>query len=355
MMIQSIRHPSALSQASVRGIGAVMRPGRAADVDSLYRLATLGGTGLTNLPPDRSVLANKLIATEEALQDSGARERGAAILLIAEDAQGAIVGTSCVFPRVGIDWPFYSYRVTRQALDSRAAGKRSGQKLLMLANDFDGEAEVGGLFVDPAARHLALGKLAARSRYLFIAQHRDWFGRIVIAELRGWQDATGRSPVWEAIGRHFYDMSLAEADRFGAIHGNQFIADLGPRHPLYVSMLPPEAQAALGRPHQDGEAAHRMLMVEGFRDQGYVDIFDGGPTPVAMIDELAAVRDCHAAPVVPSTEGEAVDALVAAGGGADFRAARVTLRGCDAGVSLGAEDSRRLRLEAGETVRWCPF
>jgi arginine N-succinyltransferase len=355
-MIQSPEQSTgSVSAERLRGTGAVMRAGRRSDLDSLYRLATLGGTGLTNLPPDREVLRNKLAANEAALGDAAARERGAAILLIAEDAEGAIVGTSCVFPRVGIDWPFYSYRITRQARDSRAAGKRSGQKLLVIANDFDGEAEVGGLFIDPAARHLALGKLAARSRYLFIAQHREWFGRVVIAELRGWQDASGRSPVWEAIGRHFYDMSLAEADRFGAIHGNQFIADLGPRHPLYVSMLPPDAQAALGRPHDDGQPAHGMLMKEGFRDQGYVDIFDGGPTPVAMIDELSAVRDCRVASIASACHGELVDALVAAGDGAAFRSARVSLQTSAGAVSLNPLDARRLKLEPGETIRWCPM
>ena len=86
---------------------------------------------------------------------------------------------------------------------------------------------MGGLFVDPTARGHAVGGLTARSRYLFIALHREWFGRRVMAELRGWQDAEGKSPVWEAIGRRFYDMDFEDADRTNAVEGNQFIADLG--------------------------------------------------------------------------------------------------------------------------------
>jgi arginine N-succinyltransferase len=335
--------------------GVVMRTARASDLDGLYRLATLGGTGLTNLPPDRETLARKLAAHEAGLTDAAAREQGACILLIAETPAGDIVGTSCIFPRIGVDWPFYSYRTTRQTRDSRAAGRRAAQKLLVLANDFDGEAEVGGLFVDPAARHLALGKLAARSRYLFMAQHRDWFGRYVVSELRGWQDADGRSPVWEAIGRHFYDMTLAEADRFGAINGNQFIADLSPRHPVYVSLLPKDAQDALGRPHDDGRPAHRMLIDEGFRDQGYVDIFDGGPTPVALIDELATLRHSRLAAVGAVARGAAVDALVAAGAGSTFRVIRATLRAGADNVALASDDAERLDISSGDKVRWCPI
>ena len=163
--------------------------------------------------------------------------------------------------------------------------KSSGVAVVRLAikADLDGEAEIGMLFIDPNMRSGALGTLAARSRYLLIAAHRDWFGRRVMAELRGWLDAEGRSPVWEATGRHFYDMDFHEADRTGALTGNQFIADLGPRYPLYLSLLPAAAQVALGQPHDDGRPAFDMLVAEGFHAGDYVDIFDGGPTLVADI------------------------------------------------------------------------
>ena len=57
---------------------------------------------------------------------------------------------------------------------------------------------MGGPLLDPTRRGEALGRLMARVRYLFIARHRDWFAHRVIAELRGYQTADGRSPVWEA-------------------------------------------------------------------------------------------------------------------------------------------------------------
>jgi arginine N-succinyltransferase len=333
----------------------LLRTAGPADVDALLALAKSGGTGLTNLPPNRRALRQRLEASTGALSDPELREAGAGIMFVVVDTGGSVLATSAVFPRVGVEWPFYSYRQVKQTRDSRTAGRRTSQNLLMLTNDFDGEAEVGGLFVAPEARALSIGKLAARSRYLFMAQHRSWFGERVIAELRGWQNPAGQSPVWEGIGRHFYNMTLAEADRFGSVRGNQFIADLGPRHPIYTSLLSPEAQAALGRPHDDGRGAYAMLMKEGFVDQGYVDIFDGGPTPVAQIDRLETVKSSRQARFAGLSAEPATEALVAAGDGARFRVLRTRVEG--EGDELRLRDSavRGLGLEAGESLRWCPL
>ena len=298
----------------------VVRMAKAGDIDALYSLSVAGGAGLTSLPADREVLASKLDGSERAVSCAEVREAGAAILLIVE-LDGRVVGTSCIFPRVGAQWPFYSYRLIRQAARSQMVGRTQSQILLSLVNDFDGEAEVGGLLIDPSARGHALGAMAARARYLFIAAHRDWFGDRVIAELRGWQHESGNSPVWDAVGRHFYSMEFDEADRTGAIFGNQFIADLGPRYPLYVSLLPEQARAALGRPHDDGRLAYEMLLGEGFRAGDYVDIFDGGPTLVADIDWIRTVRECCKSSVTGIAEG-GIPSIVATGLGPDFRVAR---------------------------------
>jgi arginine N-succinyltransferase len=299
---------------------AILRPAVSGDIDGVMALAVAGGSGLTNLPPDRDMLTNRIEASERAICDSQEREAGAAIMLVIECGK-RIVGVSGIFPRVGAQWPFYSYRLTRQASRSLAVGKSQAQVLLNLVNDFDGEAEVGMLFVDPAMRGSALGKLAARGRYLFMAAHRDWFGKRVMAELRGYQDNDGNSPVWEAIGRHFYGMDFQEADRTGAVAGNQVIADLGPRYPLYQSLLPAVAQAALGKPHNDGRPAFEMLIEEGFQAGEYVDIFDGGPTVFADIDAIKTVREARTVTMGGIGVG-GENSLIAVGSGPQFRVAR---------------------------------
>lgn len=332
----------------MKGANALIRPVQARDLEAVLDLTRRGGTGLTNLPPDRDVLERRIAAAEQALVDQQARADGAAIMLIAE-VHGQIAATGMVFARVGAEWPFYSYRITRQTALSRALNRSKAQRLLNLVNDFDGETEVGGLFVDPDMRGLALGQLMARSRYMFMAAHRSWFGNRVIAELRGYQDGQGRSPVWDAIGRQFYDMEFEEADRTGAIHGNQFIADLGPRYPIYISTLPVPAQDALGRPHDDGRPAHAMLVTEGFRDEGYVDIFDGGPTLVAAIDAVRTVASAREVSFLGPGPGNA-DALIAVGQGKEFRLVRAMAAISDEGVTLAADAARLLELSEGDAV-----
>lgn len=341
--------PDSSSSASA----PVVRMACQADLEGLYRLASTGGDGLTNLPPDREALGRKLAASEQAVISAEAREQGAAILFIVE-MDGRVVGTSCVFPVVGADWPFYSYRLTRQVSLSRDLVKRNAQSVLNLVNDFDGECEVGGLFVDPDCRGHAVGKVAARARYLFIAAHREWFGQKVIAELRGYQDDVGRSPVWEAIGRHFYAMEFSEADRTGALTGNQFIADLGPRYPLYVSMLPETAQQALGQPHNDGRPAVQMLLDEGFSVGDYVDIFDGGPTLVADIDLVRSIRNCRLSKVehiIDAGDGW-TRALVASGTGAHFKVAPGLVA---QGGKIDTMLASNLSMQIGDTFRYLPL
>jgi arginine N-succinyltransferase len=48
----------------------------------------------------------------------------------------------------------------------------------------------------------------ARSRYLFIKQHRPRFGGRVLAELRGVMDQAGNSPFWDALAGRFFGMSF---------------------------------------------------------------------------------------------------------------------------------------------------
>ncbi len=302
-------------------VSAVVRVARPDDLDGLFKLASAGGVGLTNLPADRAALARRLEASAAAVADAAERETGAAVVLVTE-VDGEIAGTGCVFARVGADWPFFSFRLTRQTKRSAALDKRVTHSALNLVNDFDGDTEIGGLLVDPARRGGRLGVLTARARYLFIAQHRDWFRGRVIAELRGYQNASGVSPVWEALGRHFYDMPFEVADRLNAMSGSQFIADLCPRHAIYVSLLPQAAQDALGRPHDDGRRAYDMLLDEGFRRDGYVDIFDGGPTLVADIDDLRTVRAARDTVVAGVNDNAGSGGVLACTGlGDGFRAA----------------------------------
>jgi arginine N-succinyltransferase len=332
-----------------------VRTARTDDVEGLYRLAVSAGSGLTNLPADREALARRLAcSTEEIEATAPGMARPMMLVLEADDE---VAGTAMVISRVGSEWPFYSYKMSRISQSSKDIGKTVSTYVLNLVNDFEGHAEVGGLFLDGRLRGTSAGRLIARSRYLFMAEHRYWFGDYVMAELRGVQDDTGASPFWEAVGRQFYAMDFEEADRLNSMRGNQFIADLGPKYPIYVNLLSEPARNALGQPHRDGRRAYELLLQEGFRDEDYVDIFDGGPTVEARIDDLRAVRDAKVHPVAEIVEvvTDAADCLVSVGHGRDFRASRgqVRLSGLEATVSRALADC--LGIEVGESIRHVVF
>ncbi|MDE1918629.1 MAG: arginine N-succinyltransferase [Sphingomonadales bacterium] len=296
-----------------------VRMARKEDLDALLALAALSGGGMTNLPNDRAALQERLSRSETSLDAQISAPQDEFYMLALEDGEGRVIGTASIFSRIGVRWPFYSYKMARVTHVSRGLDRMFSTNVLHLVNDFDGATEIAGLFLHPDARTGGMGAMLARSRYLFIAQHRERFGDQVVAELRGWMEGD-TSPFWEAVAGPFFGGGVLEADLFNAMHGNQFIADLMPRYPIYTSMLPTEAREAIGRPHEKSLPAYRLLMAEDFLDDGYCDIFDAGPTVHARTDQIRTIRDCEvldAAGPVRASKGPG--RLIASGRLRDFR------------------------------------
>ncbi len=269
-----------------------IRAARAGDFRAFYDLAKLTGGGFTNLPAEKATLEGKLARSEEGFSRVGDTPADDLYLFMLEDFEtGAIRGTCQIFGQVGDDRPFYSYLISTLTQKSEELGRIFRNQALTLTTDLEGSSEVGGLFLHPQERAGGLGMLLARSRYLFIKQHRPRFADKVLAELRGVMDQSGHSPFWDALGGRFFGMSFPEADEFNAVHGTQFIADLFPKTPIYLAMLPDSARSVIGQPHPTGRAALKMLENEGFVWDNYIDIFDGGPTVTARTDRIKTVID----------------------------------------------------------------
>ncbi|WP_420140626.1 arginine N-succinyltransferase [Sphingomonas sp.] len=315
---------------------ALIRPARPGDLESLYEMAKLAGNGFTNLPPDRDALAARIGRSEAAFAMTEDAPGDDLYVLMLEDLEaGRIAGTAQIMARVGDSRPFYSYRRGVLTQHSAELGRSFRAEMLTLTTDLEGSSEVGGLFLHPRYRAGGLGLLLARSRYLFIRQHRARFCQRVLAELRGVIDETGAAPFWDGLAGPFFGMSFREADAFNAINGHQFIADLMPKHPIYLAMLPDSARAAIGVPHPTGRAAMRMLEHEGFTADGYIDIFDGGPTMSAPTDSVRTIRDAEEGVIDAIGSARGARALVSTGRLHDFRAAL---------GEVGVEDGR-LRLD----------
>ena len=182
--------------------------------------------------------------------------------------------------------------------------------------------------------------------------HRARFGDRILAELRGVIDERGGSPFWDGVAGRFFGMSFQEADYFNAINGGQFIADLMPKHPVYIAMLPETARSAIGLPHPSGRAAMRMLEAEGFAYEGYVDIFDGGPTMTARTDRVESICNAKSAVISVLSDDATSKALIATGHLAEFRCCFGEVAERDGAVMLDAESAATLGVAPGDTVWW---
>lgn len=330
---------------------SIIRPARIDDLESLYEMAKLAGNGFTNLPADRNALCAKLTRSDEAFASVEEAPGDHLYVLMLEDVeQRRIAGTAQIMARVGDARPFYSYRRGVLTQHSAELNRNFRAEMLTLTTDLEGSSEVGGLFLHPRYRAGGLGMLLARSRYLFIRQHRARFCRRVLAELRGVIDETGAAPFWDGLAGPFFGMSFREADAFNAVNGHQFIADMMPKHPIYLAMLPESARAVVGVPHPTGRPAMRMLEDEGFASEGYVDIFDGGPTMCADTDRVRTIRDAEEAVVEAIGSTRTTRALVSTGTLRDFRAALGEVAVEHGRFHLSEATGAALRVTVGDTV-----
>jgi arginine N-succinyltransferase len=328
-----------------------VRPASGNDFQAIYEMAKLTGGGFTNLPADRGSLVDKLIRSEKAFQSEIEEKGDNLYLMVLENSEtGQVRGTCQLFGMVGAECPFYSYRLSTLTQTSQALGRTFRAEMLSLCTDFEGCSEVGGLFLHPGERAGGLGLLLARSRYLFIRQHRRRFADRVLAELRGVIDESGSSPFWDAIAGRFFGMDFREADEFNALHGTQFIADLMPKTPIYTAMLTESARSVMGVPHPNGRAAMKMLENEGFTYDCYVDIFDGGPTMSAQTDQVRTIRDAQQL-VLSGTrdDGEGEPMMLAAGRLTDFVACYGTVSHDPEGTAtIDRNSAELLKLQPGD-------
>ena len=334
----------------------VMRPVRAGDIDALYALAEQTGTGLTTLPSDRDALAAKIAASEASFA-ADVHEPGEEhyLFVLVDRATDAVVGTSGLFATVGLSKPFYNYRLLHLTQVSHDPPMQVDTRLLQLVNDYAGATEIGSLFLHRGHRGGANGRLLSKGRYLMIAACPDRFAPRIMAEIRGWVDADGQSPFWEAIGRQFFGMEYTDADRISGMGNSQFIADLMPKFPIYTNLLPPQAREVIGKPHDGAKAAIRLLEQEGFRFAGAVDIFDAGPCLEAPRDQIATVRQATRARFVGVTEAAGPDYVIANPRIDRFRIAVSQLQDGPDIVALPADTVAALELAEGDAVIYAPL
>ncbi len=330
-----------------------VRPVAVSDHKEILALAEEAGIGMTSLPPDAEVLEEKIARSVKSFSGGKETKGCESFLFVLEDSDSKkLVGTTGIVAHVGVHHPFYSYKLSTIVQASTEVDVYSRQRVLHMVNDYTGASEIGSLFLKSEYRRDGIGKFLSRCRYLMLAQFPELFSDIVISEIRGVQDTTGDSPFYKNLAQHFFQMDFKQADFTNATTGTQFISDLMPKYPIYVNLLHPEAQAVIGLPLEASKAAKYMLEQEGFRHQGYVDVFDAGPTMQAEREQIRTVRKSRMTTVLDIRDVAAkFKHMVGNRSLKDFRVALASVEESDEGVIITPETARILSVKKDDQVR----
>jgi arginine N-succinyltransferase len=335
----------------------IIRPVTPSDIDALLELASHAGVGLTNLPKDRALLTKRINHSVASFKNIPAEHPGGeSYLFIMEDLDARrIVGSCSIVAKVGGYQPFYEYKIETTVFESKIINVRKEIPILSLHETHDGPCEVGGLFLHRDYRHSGNGRFLQLCRFLFVAEFPHAFESTVISEFRGVLDEHGHSPFWDALGYHFFGIGFAEADRLSVVN-KKFIAELMPRHPIYIPLLPRSAQDVIGKPHPESERAVKNLVAEGFAFADMVDIFDAGPVYSCPREQIRTVRQSQRAIVAAATDAPIEPPMyMIATTTADFRATRSVLEQTPEGVRIPSSTARALDVRIGDPVRYVEF
>jgi len=334
----------------------VVRAITASDLDALIELARQVGSGMTTLKPDRKMLGDRVEVAVQSFAQTIPPEKRDYMFVMEDTSNGRMAGICAIKGAVGLDEPFYNYRIGTLVHSSRELNVFTRMDTLYLSNDLTGSTELCSLFLHPDYRSGNNGKWLSKSRFLFIAQFPHLFTEKLIAEMRGFQAEDGSSPFYEGLGRHFFKMDFNHVDDLTALGKKSFIAELMPRQPLYVAYLPEDAQAVIGKVHRSTAPARKLLEQEGMHFEGYVDIFDAGPVLQGRVSELRAMRESTLAVAAAGDASSDTEPLLVSNTVLmDFRMI-VTHNNPVAGkINLSPSEMELLHCQSGDSIRTLPL
>lgn len=289
-----IRTPVVSPDLAIQGPHYEIRGALLTDEDQILAIARHLNT--VNLPDDREgvqqILEHSVKSMTGEIQDPKRRQY---VFVLVDRTKNQIIGTSMVFGQLGRkDAPYIYLDVIGEERYSQTLDKHFKHTTLNIAYSYDGPTEIGGLVLHPDYRRVPerLGTFLSYVRFLFIKMHRTWFQDEVLAELLPPLEKDGTSHLWDALGRHFMEMTYAEADKLSR-RNKEFIRSLFPEGTIYASLLPKAAQDVIGKVGAQTRGVEKLLRRIGFRYAERVDPFDGGPHFTAHTDEITLVENSH--------------------------------------------------------------
>lgn len=328
----------------------VIRSITANDGDNMFKLAMSATLGVTSLPKNRASLEKKLERTLKSFHTDITEPKNELYLFLLEDLATGNVGGICgIESVVGTENPTHFLRIeTNRPLED---AQHPEIKVLHPVTYINGPSEICSLFLMKDFRQSGLGKLLSFSRFLFIASNPKRFNPIMTAEMRGVINDKHTSPFWDGVGKHFFQGTFKEAMELRD-QGEFQLSDVIPDFPIYISLLPKNAQRVISKVHTNTKAALKMLKEQGFRLSNEIDLFDGGPKLEAITSEIKTVKKSVLAKIASLGETQGKDALIS-NNALNFRACMGLIEKKKNGtVIINTDVADALQVGVGDTIRY---
>lgn len=274
----------------------VVRPIAKDDFPAYLKLAFRSQINFLTLPKSEKLLERRFERALHSFSEPKPLPEKQFYLFVAEDTlTKKLLGVSAISATSGDSELLFFFRKEYLSVNSPLAGVVKKVGVLNPVSYLHGPSEVGSLFVEPESRGTGVGKLLSLSRFLFAARFPERFTSSFIAELRG-PIKDGESLFWEAIGRHFYDVSFRDVQDM-MNYGRSFISHFLPEYPIYIDLLPQEVQDSIGMVDKETEPALALLERLGFVCTSEIDVIDGGPKLMAKKEDIVPIRKSIAASV----------------------------------------------------------
>ena len=343
-----------------------LRAARLDDVDALFELAKT--SNMLNLPADRANITRRIeqsVASFAGKWQKDDPRRGEYMFVMEMRAAASdapqVIGTSAIIGQHGSrNAPQISFEVGTEENYSPSVDVRMVHKTLELVHSYDGPTEIGGLLLDPKNRKtlpssgVRLGTQLSFVRFLYMAMRPERFQPVVIAEMMPPLGPGPTSPLWDALGAQFTGLTYAEADERWRVD-KDFVEKLFPTYPIYMTLLPKEAQAVIGVVDEQTKPALKLLESVGFRFNNHVDPFDGGPHYQVKREDITLVKKAVKRKLVTGDVFAATPCLIGVEPGVDtgatFRAIAVMAEIGETTITLPPEWIADLEVPAG-TSAW---
>ncbi len=330
----------------------VIRPIRKKDLPNFVRFAITAGAGVTSLPKEPSLLRKKVERSMHSFACQPPSKDGLYIFVAEDTSTGELGGTCAINAKTTGSEHGHVFRVEQIEMPSSKLPIPSEMTVLHPIQRRAYASEIAGLYLLPKFRREGLGRLLSLSRFLFVANYPKHFHDTIIAEMRGHIEKNHYSPFWEAVGRKFLDLDFEELLRALA-KDDSFISQVVPRIPIYAAVLPKKVQRIIGKVHPNTRKALEMLIHEGFRETGEVDIFAGGPKITCKSSGIRSVANSKLAvveslaPVLPEDTTHYLVSNVRL----DFRCTIAPIAWGE-GAIITTEVAQALQIEPGDWIRY---